>query len=72
MASPRKRRERKAAAAAEAQVADAPKAVAPKAEAPKAKETQETAKVVRAEKTEAQNPTKTPKQRINFLGNKND
>jgi hypothetical protein len=75
MASPRKRRERKAARAAEAQKAEAPKAEAPKAEAPKKeapKKTQEAVETARASKKQDRNPAKSSKGRIKILGNKND
>jgi hypothetical protein len=74
MASPRKRRERKAARAAEAQKAEAPKAEAPKAEAPKEapKKTQEAVETARASKKQDRNPAKSSKGRIKILGNKND
>ena len=80
MASPRKRRERKAARAAEAQKAEAPKAEAPKAEAPKAeapkaeapKKTQEAVETTRASKKQDRNPAKSSKGRIKILGNRND
>ena len=85
MASPRKRRERKAARAAEAQKAEAQKAEAPKAEAPKAeapkaeapkaeapKKTQEAVEITRASKKQDKNPAKSSKGRIKILGNRND